>query len=90
MDDGKLLELVKAIVLDALRPSAPELTHDEIVPELNVREKGDEVSSVQIIMDLEDRFGVELDACGPDAVVFVRDAMNLARRAGDYGEAIAA
>lgn len=79
MDDCKLLELVKPIVLRALRHSAPELTDEEILPELNVREAGDEISSVEIIMDLEDRFGVELEACDPDAVVLVRDAMELAR-----------
>ena len=79
MDDCKLLELVKPIVLRALRHNAPELTYEEIVPELNVRETGDEISSVEIIMDLEDRFGVELEACDPDVVVLVRDAMELAR-----------
>lgn len=79
MDDCKLLELVKPIVLRALRHNAPELTYEEIVPELNVRETGDEISSLEIIMDLEDRFGVELEACDPGAVVLVRDAMELAR-----------
>jgi acyl carrier protein len=81
MDERTLLELVAPIVLKALRPSAPELTRDDIVPELSVREKGDEISSMEIIMDLEDRFGVEFTACDPDAVMLVRDAMYLARTA---------
>jgi acyl carrier protein len=90
MNDHVLLELVKPIVLRALRPYAAELTLEEIVPELNLREMGDEISCVEIIMDLEDCFGVELDACDPDAVVFVRDAMALARTAINRGGAMAA
>ncbi len=90
MDDGKLLEVVKPFVLMALRPNAPELTEAEIVPELNVRDLGDEISSVQIIMHLEDQFGVEFDACDPDAVLLVRDVMALARRAMGGCDAMAA
>ncbi len=90
MEDSKLLEVVKPFVLMALRPNAPDLTEDKIVPELNLRDMGDEVSSVQIIMHLEDRFGVELDACDPSAVLLVRDAMDLARRAMDDRDALAA
>ncbi len=83
MEDWKLLEVVKPLVLMALRPNAPELTEEQIVPELNLRDMGDEISSVQIIMHLEDQFGVELDGCDPNAVLLVRDAMDLARSAMD-------
>lgn len=90
MEDCKLLDVVKPFVLMALRPNAPELTDEEIVPELNIRDVGDEISSVQIIMHLEDRFGVEFSGCDPDSVLLVRDAMNLARTAMATQEPIAA
>jgi len=90
MEDCKLLDVVKPYVLMALRPNAPELTDAEIVPELNIRDGGDAISSVQIIMHLEDRFGVELSGCDPDSVVLVRDAMDLARTAMAAREPIAA
>jgi len=90
MEDCKLLDVVKPYVLMALRPNAPELTDEEIVPELNIRDVGDEISSVQIIMHLEDRFGVEFSGCDPDSVLLVRDAMNLARTAMATQEPIAA
>lgn len=90
MEDCKLLEVVKPFVLMALRPNAPDLTEEEIVPEFNIRDMGDEISSVEIIMHLEDRFGVEFNACDPDAVLLVRDAMDLARMAMERHEATAA
>ena len=71
-----ILEQVRAIVIDVLRPDLP---HDAIhggtciIDDLGA----DSINTIEIIMAIEDRFGIEIGFEEGEAIVTIADAARL-------------